>query len=154
MLSRSKPYYALILWLLLFFSCKKDVTSEYITDSPSQIVVECIVSPQKTWNVCIGRTYQFTESVPNIHIPPKDIEEAYIIEDRNKKIPLHYDENAYAFVHNSSPKEGSHYKLVIKRKNNPDVIVEDTVPKQFEVEEVFGNIRTVKFFVESNDSQS
>ncbi|QZT35886.1 DUF4249 domain-containing protein [Halosquirtibacter xylanolyticus] len=111
---------------LAFVSCKKDVTNEFIKDSISQPLVECVLSPNEPIKLYLSETAKFNQSSIAPNIPtPKSIT---ITEDTTHDITLEYNADLECFFSEISPKAGSHYVLNIELPNKPAIYSECTVP--------------------------
>lgn len=127
-----KNYFNLFLisLILVQYGCQEDVTKDYLSESPAQVVVECIFTPTTPWEVHINKTIKLNKEYQEI---TPEISYVQIIDDGNRIIDLNYDEKKKTYVSDEFPQVGHHYKLEVKIPDHPLITAEDEIPSKIEV---------------------
>lgn len=127
-----KNYFNLFLisLILVQYGCKEDVTKDYFSESPAQVVVECIFTPTTPWEVHINKTIKLNKEYQEI---TPEISYVQIIDDGNRIVDLNYDEKKKTYISDEFPLVGHHYKLEVKIPGHPLITDEDEIPSKIEV---------------------
>lgn len=117
--------------LIFLYGCKTDVTSEYLSEVPSDVAVECIFCPSESWKVNIIGISRLNVSEHRNNRPK--VYYVRILENNNRVIELKFDSNSGFYVNDEHPKEGHEYKLEVKIPNKPLITAKDRIPPKIDI---------------------
>lgn len=117
--------------IMLQWGCKKDVTSDYLSDTASLVAVECLFSPQYPWEVFVSKTHKLNDKGDKEDL--LNVSSIRIIEDGSRIINLSFDSKKKAFVSPEYPKAGHRYKLEVEIPDHPLITAEDYVPSKVDI---------------------
>ncbi|MGD1835511.1 MAG: DUF4249 family protein [Nitrososphaeraceae archaeon] len=117
--------------LIFLYGCKTDVTSEYLSEVPSDVAVECVFCPSESWKVNIIGISRLNVSEHRNNRPK--VTYVRILEDNNRVIELKFDSNSGFYVNDEHPQEGHEYKLEVKIPNKPLITAKDCIPPKIDI---------------------